>query len=330
LSGIKILGTGHYLPEFVVTNDDFAGMVETSDEWIRARTGIERRHISLGEPTWLMGTRAARQALEAAQVDPKELDMIILTTVTTDFYFPAMACLVQRELGADNAFGMDLSVACAGSTYSLDMARRYLATGDVKTVLVVGTENLSQFINYEDRGTCILFGDGAGACVVRADDAPFGAYLHSDAAGAHHTYCKRSRARLPFPADKDTVEQEAFPIEVEERIYMNGREVYKFATKAMPHAIIEACAKLGKKPEELDLIIPHQANIRILQTAAKNMGITMDKIYANLQECSNTSSASILICLDECVRSGRLKRGDMIGLVGFGAGLTVGASVFPY
>ncbi len=330
MAGIKILGTGMYVPEFIVDNNDFAEIVETSDEWIRERTGMNRRHVSLGEPTWYMGAKAATQAMEAAGVSAEAIDMIIVTTVTPDCHFPSVACMIQREVGAHNAFAFDISVACAGLAFSLDMARRYLSTGDVNTILLVGSENLTQFLDYTDRSSCILFADGAGACVVQKSDLPFASYLHTDASGVDATYNKRKRKSLPFsriPTDSPT---DLYPHGVEDAIYMNGREVYKFATKAMPHALLEACAKLDMTPKDLDLIIPHQANQRILETASKNLGIPMDKIYCNIAEYSNTSSASILIGLDECIRNGRLKRGDKVAIVGFGAGLTLGANVFEY
>jgi len=330
MTGIKILGTGHYVPDYVVTNNDFTGIVDTSDEWIRTRTGMNRRHISLGEPTWHMGMLAARRALEAAGKTGKDIDMIVVTTVTTDFFFPSIASIIQEKIGAVNAFSMDISVACAGLTYSLDMARRYLATGDVETVLVIGTENLSNFLNYEDRGTCILFGDGAGALVVEKSDKPFASWLYTEASGVHQTYCKRVRNPLPFAGQPEYEELLPFPLDVDGLIYMNGREVYKFATRSMPLAVKNACGKLGWEVSDIDLLVPHQANLRIIETALKNLDFPMEKVYVGLQEYSNTSSASIIIGLDECARSGRLKRGDKVCIVGFGAGLSLGANAFVY
>ena len=329
MTGVKILGTGTYLPERVVQNDDFAAFVDTSDEWIQSRTGMSRRHIaSTDEPVWHMGAKAAEEALRNANLSAADIDMILVTTVTADFSTPSIACLIQGAIGAENAFAMDLNVACTGLAFALDMARRYLATGDVGTVLLVCAEQLSQLTNYDDRSTCVLFGDGAAACVARAAEKPFAAFLKSDATGAQHIYSKKKLRSIPFFAG--TEEHEPFPVESTGAIVMNGREVYKFATKAMPEAILNACAKLGVALSDLVRIIPHQANIRILQTAAKNLGLPWEKIHVNIADYGNTSSASIAIGLDECIRGGRINRGDLVCIVGFGAGLTYGACVFEY
>lgn len=330
MSGIKILGTGVFLPEKVVVNDDYSAIVDTSDEWIRTRTGMVRRHIaSADEPVWHMGAEAAASALENAGVSANEIDMILVTTATADFNTPSVACLVQREIGANNAFAMDIGAACSGFAFALDMARRYLATGDVKTALIVCAEELSQITNYEDRSTCVLFGDGAAACVVKAAEKPFASFLRSDASGAHHIYSKKTRRHIPFFLE-DKPEREMFPATVYDSIVMNGREVYKFATKAMPEAVEQACRKLGVALSDLKRVIPHQANLRILETAAKNLGLPWEKIHVNIGEYGNTSSASIGIGLDECARGGKISRGDLVCVVGFGAGLTYGACVFEY
>lgn len=330
MTGIKILGTGRFLPEKSVKNDDFARIVETSDEWISTRTGMKTRHIaSAAEPSWHMGAMAAGGALEAAGLGSEELDMILVTTVTPDYSTPSTACVIQLKIGAVNAFAFDINVACSGLAYAFDMARRYLADGDVKNILIVCCESLSQITNYEDRSTCVLFGDGAGACVVTASDTRFGSFLKCDASGAGLIYAKNKRAANPF-IEPQPEAFDAFSAIVESKIHMDGREVYKFATKAMPEAIAKACAKIGATPDELALIIPHQANARIIETAVKNLGLPKEKIYVNIQSYGNTSSASIAIALDECVRARRFKSGDLICVVGFGAGLTYGASVFEY
>lgn len=329
MSGVKILGTGSYLPEDVVCNDDFAKIVETSDEWIFSRTGMRERRIARHETSWYMGAEASKKAIEAAGIDALEIDMVLVATVTPTYFFPSTSCLIQGEVGAKNAFSIDISVACSGFAYALDMAHRYLATSDVKTVLVVGTENLTQMLDYTDRATCVLFGDGAGACIVQKSDGMFGSFLRSDASGGKYIYNKRERKNLPFFDDcEDT--HEPFPAEKTDSVFMNGREVYKFATRAMPEAVIEACGRAGITPDDLDVVIPHQANVRILNTAAKNLKLPYEKMFVNIEKYSNTNSASMLIGLDECVREGRLKRGDKVCVVGFGAGLTYGACVFEY
>lgn len=330
MTGIKILGTGRFLPENTVSNDDFAAIVETTDEWITTRTGMRTRHLaSAAEPTWYMGAKAAKAALDSAGLKADELDMILITTATPDYATPSAACLIQREISASNAFSIDINVACSGFAYALDMARRYLSDGDIKNILIVACESLSQITNYEDRSTCVLFGDGAGACVVTCADTRFGSYLRSDASGAHLIYARHPRVGNPF-ITKEVEPLYAFDSPVAQGIYMNGREVYKFATRVMPEAVEKACVKAGIKPQELNLIIPHQANARIIETAVKNLGLPEDKVCVNIQDYGNTSSASIAIALDECVRGGKIKRGDLVCVVGFGAGLTYGASVFEY
>lgn len=330
MTGIKILGTGRYVPQKVIDNNDFAKIIDTSDEWISTRTGMKKRHVaSQAEPTWQMGTLAAKVALESAGLDASDVDMIIVTTVTPDFIIPSTACIIQTRLGAENAFALDISVACSGLAYALDMARRYLSD-EVKNILVVCTESLTQITNYDDRASCILFGDGAGACVLTASDNRFASYLRSDPTGTRFLYAKLPRRTTPFSTqDEEPLEPFEMPATAD-GIYQNGREVYKFATKAMPLAVEQACQKYGVKPNGLDLIIPHQANARIIETAVKNLGLPEEKVYVNIHNYGNTSSASIAIGLDECVKNGVIKRGSLLCLVGFGAGLTYGACVFEY
>lgn len=330
MTGITITGTGRYLPERIVENEEFSAFIETSDEWIRSHTGIQRRRIALDEPTWYMGAEAAKQALQSAAMDAKQIDMIITTCVTSDYAFPSVACLVQKEIGAENAFCMDIAAACAGFAYALDMARRYLLTEDVENVLIVSAESLSQYTDYTDRGSCVLFADGAGACVLTRGEGRFSAFLGSDGNGAGALYAKYARKENPFLQGAPLRNLDPFPIEKTEYTVMEGHEVYRFATRAMPHAVRKACDKMGISPSEIDLFIPHQANIRIIQTAVKNLKIPMDNVYVNIQDYANTSSATIPICLDECIRGGRLQRGQMVCLVGFGAGLVYGAAVFEY
>jgi len=328
---IIIAGTGSYLPARVVTNADFEAFLDTSDEWIVTRTGMRERRISTHEPSWKMGEMAARKALEAAAVCPEEIDLIICATVTPDYLFPSCACLIQRALGATNAFSMDIAGACTGSVYGIDMALRYLAGDDVNTVLLVGADTLSQIADYQDRGSCILFADGAGAVVIkRGGQWPYGSCLRSDPSGAHQLYCKKKRKDTPFYTGDAPFDGELFEADVVGTTYMNGQEVYKFATAAMPEAVTGACKKAGFVPSELDMVVPHQANMRILETAAKRLKLPMEKICVTIHKYGNNSSASVLIGLDECVRDGKIKEGDRICLAGFGAGLTYGATAFEY
>jgi len=239
--------------------------------------------------------------------------------------------MIQGAIGAESAFAFDAAAACAGSVYGIDMARRYLTFGDIKTVLLVGAETLSQAANYKDRGSCILFSDGAGAVVIkRGEDRPYGSCMRSDAGGAHQLYCKNKRKDTPFYRGNAPFDGELFEAELEGEIFMNGQEVYKFAIAAMPEVVRRACDKAGFSPESLDIVIPHQANLRILETAAKRLKLPMEKICVTIHRYGNNSSASVLIGLDECVREGRIKDGDCICLVGFGAGLTYGATAFEY
>jgi 3-oxoacyl-[acyl-carrier-protein] synthase-3 len=267
--------------------------------------------------------------LEASGVSPEEIGLIIFTTVTPDYYTPSTGCIVQRELGITNAAAFDVNAACAGFAYALDMAWRYLLAGDIANVLIVSAETNSQITNYADRSTCVLFGDGAGAAVVTAADARFGSHIKADITGTPLIYARKPRKPNPFIKERP---EPVFPFEspLEESVYMNGNQVYKFATKAMPEAVEKACAKAGVAVHDLDLLIPHQANLRIIETAMKHLELPAEKCYVNIHDYGNTSSASIAIALDECVRTGRIERGGLVGVVGFGAGLTLGACVFEY
>ena len=329
MNAIQVLGTGRYLPPQVVTNQDFCSFIDTSDEWVVSRTGIQTRHIADGEACWQMAAKAAKAALEQAQLPAEAVDMLIVSSVTPEFYTPSASCLVQGEIGAVNAFSIDINCACSGFTYGVDMARRYLATGDVKTVLVVSSEKLSNITDYTDRSTCVLFGDGAGACVLQAGDGMYASFLGCDASGANTLYAPHATHSCRFEANPPALPQ-GFADTPAGYLQMAGREVYKFAVHAMPHAVQQACARAGITPEQLDWIIPHQANIRIIQTAMKNLGLPMEKAMVNLQHYANTSSATIPIALDEANRAGLLHRGDKVALVGFGAGLTYGAVVFTW
>lgn len=327
--GIRLLGAGMYLPEKVVTNEDFARIVDTSDEWITKRTGIKRRHISQGEYTWSMGLKAAKNAINNAKIDPLEIDMIIVTTISADFAYPSMSNVIQGKLGAKNAFGIDICCACAGFVYGLDMAQRYIDTDDnIETVLVISSENVTKTVDYTDRSTCVLFGDGAGAVVVTKSENQAYSYLGADGMGAELLYAHLYPANNGFTDENVAIENaKAFPKETGRYMYMDGQEVYKFAVNAMPDAMEKACEKAGVKPEDLDYIIPHQANIRIIETAVKRMNVDINKVCVNIQETGNISSACIPVCLTQLVEQGKVKPGDKVGMVGFGAGLIYGAIV---
>ncbi|MFA5657810.1 MAG: beta-ketoacyl-ACP synthase III [Oscillospiraceae bacterium] len=330
MNGVKILGVGSYAPERIVTNEDFTRIIETSDEWITTRTGMKKRHISQGEPTWFMGTRAVQAAIENAGIDSKDIGLIISTSITADFYAPSMSCIIQREIGAIDAMTIDVNCACAGFVYGFDMARRYLITDDsLKYAVVVANENLSKLTDYSDRSTCVLFGDGAAACILElSKDTLYSSFLGADGTGASYLFTRSIPSKNAFMPEKKLEFPDGFPESNSHYIYQNGKEVYKFAIKALPNAINKALEKTDLAINDIDLIIPHQANTRIIETAAQRLGISMDKMYLNIEEYGNTSSASIPLALDEAWKTGRIKKGDNICLVGFGAGLTYAAVIF--
>lgn len=332
MSGIKILGGGVYLPEKTVTNHDFEKIVDTSDEWIKKRTGIELRHVSDGEYTWSMGLKAAKKALKNSNLEPNDIDMIIVTTVSADFAYPSMSNVIQGELKATRAFGIDISCACAGFVYGLDMANRYINCGDdVTNVLIISTENITKAVDYKDRSTCVLFGDGAGAIVVTKGENKLYSYLATDGSGSRLIYAHLDKPSNAF-VDKELAKENAklFPNETNGRMFMDGRETYKFAVSKMPEALEKACSKAGIKPSDLDVLIPHQANLRIIETAVKNLNMDFSKVCIKIQKLGNISSACIPVCFSELIESGEIKRGDKVGLVGFGSGLIYGANVFTF
>lgn len=327
-SGIKIKGIGRHVPEMAATNDDYAKIVETNDEWITQRTGIKTRHIADGEPTYYLGAKAAEEAVADAGIDVSEIDLIIVCTCTPDYYTPSTACLIQRELGA-SCPALDVNCACSGFVYSVDMARRYLLAGDMKYILVVAAEELSKFTNYEDRSSCILFGDAAAAVVIeKSEDSLYSSFIAADGTGAGALAARALLSHNPF---KESAEFDmSMPVPNRHLLIQDGKEVYKFATKAMPKAVEEACAKAEISPEELDCIVPHQANIRIIETAAKHLKVSMDKMVLNIRDYGNTSSASIPNAFYDGIKNGTVKRGDKVCFVGFGGGLTYGACIFEY
>lgn len=330
-TGVRVAGIGMHVPQIIATNDDFAKIVETSDEWITQRTGIKQRHITNGEPTYYIGARAAQKALEDAGVKAEEVGLIIATTVTADYYTPSLACLIQREIGAANAMAFDVNAACAGFVYGFDMAKRYLQTDHgIKYVLLVAAEELSKFVDYTDRTTCVLFGDGAAAFVLkRSENTFFSSFMGADGTGAEFLAARGLKSENAFRVNEEEFDMH-MPKTKDHYLYQNGKEVYKFAVKALPEAVEKACAKLEMKPDELDAIVPHQANMRIIETAAKNLGVDLRKFPMYIDRYGNTSSASIPIAFCEAVKDGKICKGDMICLVGFGGGLVYGAVIFEY
>jgi 3-oxoacyl-[acyl-carrier-protein] synthase III len=323
---VGIVGTGSYVPEKVLTNADMEKLVDTNDEWIVSRTGIRERHIANPEtPVSELCYQAALRALEDAKISPEELELVIITTITPDFVFPSTASLVAERLGAKKAAAFDLQAACTGFLYGITTATQFITTGMYKTALVIGGETLSKIINWEDRGTCILFGDGAGAAVLQPVEEGYGFLgfeLGSDGSGGK-LLCMPGGGSM-YPATLETVGNKMHTIQ------MAGNEVFKFAVRIMGETALKALGKAGLKKEDIDCLVPHQANIRIVDSAVKRLGIDPEKVVVNLDRYGNMSAASIPVALDEAARGGRLKYGDILVMVGFGAGLTWGAAVVKW
>lgn len=321
-----LTGWGFYAPSRVVTNADLEKIVDTSDQWITERTGIkERRFAAEGEGTASMSTRAARIALERARMRPSEVELIIVGTCSPDYLMPATACLVQTALGAERAGAFDIEAACTSFVSGLAIANGMIAAGSVKNALVIGAETLSRLLDMTDRTTCVVFGDGAGAVVLQASSASVGiesTVLHADGAKGDLLYVKAGASRVP--ATHETVDKG------QHFIRMQGGEVFKMAVKSMADAAEEAIADAGIQLSDIDIVIPHQANRRIIEGVAKRLAIPMEKVFINLQKYGNTSAASIPIALAEAADEGRLRRGDKVLLVAFGAGFTWGATVLEW
>ncbi|RMF42316.1 MAG: ketoacyl-ACP synthase III [Anaerolineae bacterium] len=316
-----ITGWGRAIPEKVLTNDDLSNMVETSDEWIRTRTGIRERHIAAPqESTATLASQAALEALRVAGLPPSQVELIIVASSSPEHLFPATACLVQDHIGATKAGAFDLSAACTGFIYALSMAAAQIRSGAIDNALVIGAETLSRLVNWEDRNTCVLFGDGAGAFVLQASQTPggvLGSVLRSDGSGAKSLMLPAGGSR--HPATMETVRRGMHYIQ------MNGREVFRFATRVMAQATRQVIEESNLEIEDIALVIPHQANQRIIDAAARGLKLPPERFMVNLERYGNTSTASIPIAACEAVESGRLKPGDHVVLVGFGAGLTWGA-----
>lgn len=323
LQPVGILGVGMYVPEQVLTNRDLEAMVETSDEWIVSRTGIrERRIASRDQASSDLAYEASLKALERAGIAAEDLDLILVATITPDMAFPATACILQDKLGARKAAAFDLSAACSGFIYGLAAASSFISTGMYKYVLVVGAECLSRITDYEDRNTCILFGDGAGAAVLGPvrEGAGFRSFvLGADGSGGDLLKLPAGGSRLPITGE--------VLAERLQYLKMAGRDVFKFAVRVMGNSADEALAKAGLSREDIDLLVPHQANMRIIQAALERLGLGPEKCAINLDRYGNVSAASIPIALAEAVETGRVQSGDRLLLVGFGGGLTYGACV---
>ena len=322
----KIVGVGSYAPPKVLTNQDLEKMVETSNEWIIERTGIKERRIAEERITTSdLAFEAAKQALKDARVKPEELDLIIVATVTPDFIFPASACLIQDRLGAKKAGAFDLEAACSGFIYGLSVARGFIASGEYDTILVVASESLSKVTDWKDRDTCVLFGDGAGAAVLKPAEEGQGilsTYLRADGGNWNLLWIPAGGSRTPTTHDS-----------VDKRLHymkMEGNRVFKVAVQSMQNAALEGIKRAGVKTEELSLLITHQANVRIINAVAKRLSLPPEKVFINLDKYGNTSAASIPLALDEAVKTGRIKKGDLVILVAFGGGFTWASCVLRW
>jgi 3-oxoacyl-[acyl-carrier-protein] synthase-3 len=323
---VSIIATGSYVPERILTNSDLERIVDTTDEWIRTRTGIsERRIAAADEATSDMATKAAIAAMTQADVDAKEIDLIIVATVTPDMFFPATACWVQKKLGAVRAACFDISAACSGFLYAMEIAQQFISTHVYNTVLIVGADKLSSIVNWSDRNTCVLFGDGAGAAILRNRGASHGVvatHMGSDGEFAEILFMPGGGSRCPI-----TIENIGQQLNT---IKMQGKETYKQAVTAMSDAADRALEAAGLKYDEIACVIPHQANMRIIEAIAHRMRLPIEKFYVNLEKYGNTSAAAVAIALDEAHRAGRFKVGDYILLVVFGGGLTWASSVIQW
>lgn len=328
MQGIKILDISSYIPETQITNEDFTKIIETSDEWITSRTGIHTRYYALGMPVWEIGYKAAEKVIAKTGISKNEIDLIICTTVTPDTLVPSTACIIQDKLGINGCQAFDINGACSGFVYAVDMAQKYLSSGDYKNILIISAEKLSNITDYKDRSSCILFGDGAAAALITSADASYAGYMGADGSGS--SFLKADSIRTvenPFYKVKNIDKPEK---ETDGLLFQDGKEVYKFAVGIMPAAVEKVLEKAGVSAEDIDMIVPHQANIRIIQTAAAKLNVPMEKVYINIDKYGNTSSASIPIAFSEAVDAGKIKRGDKVVLVGFGAGLTFGAVYFEF
>ncbi len=317
----RIIGTGSYAPERIVTNKDLMKFLDTDDEWIRERTGICERRVSAGEGTSDLAIHAAERAIADAGIDPKEIEILIVGTCTPDNGFPSAATDVQRAVGAVNAVAFDVTAACSGFIYGLHIVQSFIRCGTYKTALVIGAETISKVLDWTDRGTCILFGDGAGAAVLRADETGVIRTLAGSDGRKGHVLGCQARTMDNFLTGRKP--EPGF-------MTMDGQEVFKFAVKKVPEIVSQILEESGIGREQVDHYVLHQANIRILESASRRLKVPMEKIPVNIDRYGNTSAASVPILLDEMNREGRLKRGDTLVMAGFGAGLTWGAALLRW
>jgi 3-oxoacyl-[acyl-carrier-protein] synthase-3 len=321
-----ILGTGHSYPEGVLTNADLEKMVETSDEWITTRTGIkQRRKAAAGEYTSQFAVRASREAIARAGIDPMEIDLILCATVTPDQILPSTACLIQAELGANKAAAMDIVAACSGFLYGLTMANPMIRGGQIKYALIIGAELLTRYVDYTDRSTCVIFGDGAGAAILGPVDRDHGilaAQIRSDGRYEEQLYAPGGGTKAGFTAETIARGDHFFK--------MKGNEVFKVAVRSMTEISKNVLCEAGLKTDDVDLFIPHQANQRITDAVGNSLNVDASKVFSNIAQHGNTSSASIPIGLDECVESGRIKKDDIVLLSSFGGGFTWGSVVMRW
>lgn len=318
----KIAGTGSYIPEKVLTNDDLKSFVETSDEWINSRTGIRERHIVVGETTLDLAYQASLRAIESAGIEKNEIDLIIVATVTSDYAFPGVSNLLQAKLGIEGIMAFDINAACSGFVYALQLADKMLKSGAFKNALIVGAETLTRLTDWSDRNTCVLFGDGAGAMVISQS---FENNIMDIITGSQGDidmllYCK----------NPDLKDPEINAISPQDHIHMKGQEVFKFATRIMPKTVNDLLERNNITAADLDHVVAHQANMRIIDKAARDLDISMDKMFTNIDKYGNTSAASVPIAIDEAVRTNFLKRGDLFITVAFGGGLTWGGALIKY
>ena len=319
----RIAGTGSYLPEKVLTNEDLSKFVDTSDEWIAARTGIRERHVAAeGETTGDLAYHASVRALKAAGVEPSELDLIVLGTTTPDLVFPSTACLVQHRLGANGCPAFDVNAACSGFIYALTVADKFIRSGAARTVLVIGSETLTRMVDWKDRTTCVLFGDGAGAVVLKADSDTgiLSTHMHADGS-------KKELLWNPVGVSVGFKENEP---NAGVRIHMSGNDVFKHAVKALDSVVEETLEANGLDRHDIDWLIPHQANLRIIEATAKRLDMPMERVVVTVDKHGNTSSGSVPLALDEAVRSGKVQRGQLVLLEAFGGGFTWGSALLRY